>query len=150
MAVSNRSPRLYHGGAPGFDIGDLITPHGTKHFDGCPTCAALADENHLPDRVFATPIRIYAKHYASKWGRGSLYLVEPTGKVERSEADSLETYHAPAWCVVWVCERGVELTMSERRHLYRLWGESDRSAGFGQDGRSQLEDLRLRRLLGIR
>lgn len=141
---------LYHGGAPGFRTGDRIEPHETRHVDGCPVCAARADESHLPDRVFATPVRIYAKHFASKWGRGSLYIVEPEGELQRSEADSIETYHAPALRVVKVSEVGVLLTMSERRHLYRVWGDADRAAVFAQGPEYEAREFMLRTLLGFR
>ena len=141
---------LYHGGAPGFRVGDLIEPHETKHLDGCPVCEAGADENHLPDRVFATPVRLYAKYYASKWGNGTLYLVETVGIYSRSIPDSIETYHAGALRVVKVSEVAVELTMSERRHLYRIWGEADKAAAFAQGGSYTAEDLKMRVMLGIK
>lgn len=140
---------LYHGGAPGFRPGDLIQPHETKHLDGCAICQAAADENHLPDQVFATTLRIYGKHHASKWGRGWLYIVEPEGDLVRSDADPFETYHAPAFRVVSVSERGVELTMSERRRLYRLWKADDRARGRGNFPGAWAMDRALRALLGI-
>ena len=140
---------LYHGGAPGFRPGDVIYPHETKHVDDCPTCAARADENHRPDQVFATPVRIYAKFYASKYVGGWLYLVESVGALERSDADSIETYSAPAMRVVKVSERAVVMTMSERRHLYRLWERSDRSLGRGIDNAYLREDMTMRFLLGM-
>jgi len=141
---------LYHGGAPGFRIGDVIEPHETKHIDGCEICAARADENHQPDHVFATPIRIYAKYYASKYIDGSLYLVEPVGACERSEADSIETYQAPAFRVVKVSEVAVRLTMSERRHLYRIWETSDRSAGFVESADTRAADRAIKQMIGMR
>lgn len=140
---------LYHGGAPGFRVGDLILPHETKHIDDCPTCAARADENHAPDRVFATPVRIYGKFYASKWVGGSLYLVAPEGDCERSVADSIETYQAPALRVLRVSETNCLLTMSERRKLHRLWAAADRSAGYAQTPGAMLADLQLKRALGF-
>jgi len=121
---------LYHGGAPGFRAGDIIEPHETKRIDLCPVCAAGGDANHLPDRVFATPVRIYGKYYASKWVGGSLYLVEPVGDATRSDADSIETWHAPAMRVVKVSEAVVQLTSQERRRLQRMWADADRTSGF--------------------
>lgn len=121
--------KLYHGGVAGLRPGDVIEPHETKRFDDCPTCQAGGDASHLPDRVFATPVRLYAKHFASKWGHGWLYSVEAVGELVRSEMDSFESYHAAMFRVVGVCEREVLLTMSERRRLMRLWTEADKSAG---------------------
>ena len=143
---------LYHGGAPGFVAGDYIEPHETKRIDDCPICAVGGDANHLPDRVFASPVRIYAKHYASKWGGGTLYVVEAAewSELERSEADSIETYHASALRVSRVAERGVVLTASERRHVYRVWKEADLSRGWGISLADSLADLRLQRALGMR
>jgi len=141
---------LYHGGAPGFRAGDRITPHETKRCDGCPICAAGGDANHLSDRVFATRLRIYGKYYASKWGRGWLYIVEPEGPLERSVADPFETYHAAAFRVVAVSERGVELTMSERRRLYRLWKDDDLARGRGDRPEMSAADFQMRRLLKMR
>lgn len=141
---------LYHGGAPGFGIGDRIMPHETKVEPDCPICAAGGDANHLPDRVFSTRLRIYGKYYASKWGRGWLYIVEPEGPLERSAADPFETYHAAAFRVVSVSERGVELTMSERRRLYRLWKDDDLARGRGQTPELSAADFQMRRLLGMR
>lgn len=140
---------LYHGGAPGFSVGDHIMPHGGKRQQGCPICDAGGDVNHLPDRVFASTLRLYGKYYASKWGRGWLYVVEPEGALVRSETDPFETYHAPRFRVTKVCERGVELTMSERRHLYRLWRDDDLARGRGSDPAMLVGDRALRRALGI-
>lgn len=131
------SARLFHGGIPGLRVGDLIEPgHGRRHHDGCPWCEARAKgEAHLgmdgpsqrQDRVYATSSRLYAKHYASLWGRGDLYRVEPVGEAERSTEDSIETWCAPALRVVAVLDRAVLLTMSERRRLDREWAAADRA-----------------------
>lgn len=137
---------LYHGGAPGFRVGDVIQPHDTKLRDDCAICQAHADDSHRPDRVFATPVRIYAKHYASKYGFGSVYIVEAVGELERSEADSIETYHAPALTVTKVSETYVALNMSERRRLYRLWGDADDARGW----KPNTIDLRIKRFIGMR
>lgn len=128
-------PRLFHGGVPGLRAGDTITPgHARAHHDGCPWCEARAHgQAHLgidgpsqhPDKVYATPHRLYAKHYASLYGRGDLYRVEPIGGVERSTEDTIETWCAPQMRVVAVVDRAVLLTWSERRRLLRDWGDAD-------------------------
>jgi hypothetical protein len=132
---------LYHGGVPGLPIGGIIQPgHSRKPVDGCPWCLARSRGEAGPrgidplpehaDRVYLTPHRLYAKHYASLWGYGDLYRVEPVGEPELSTEDSIETWHAPGARVVNVYERAVLLTMSERRRLYREWGAADRVRGW--------------------
>lgn len=148
MSACTVAPSLYHGGAPGFRVGETITPHESKHIDGCPICEVGADDNHLPDRVFATPVRLYAKLYASKWGMGWLYRVEHVGELQRSEVDTIETYHAASFRVVSVCDRAVLLTPSERRHLYRMWTAADRANGAGET--SVLAGRQLMKALGFR
>ncbi|MCM6776250.1 hypothetical protein NDR87_18850 [Nocardia sp. CDC159] len=133
------SPRLFHGGVPDLRVGEVIEPgHGRRHHDGCPWCEARArGEAHLgmdgpsqhADRVYLTPNRLYAKHYASLWGRGDLYRVEPMGELARSTEDSVETFTAPAARVVAILDRAVLLTMSERRRLYREWEAADKRQG---------------------
>ena len=146
-----RPQALYHGGAPGFKRGDVIEPHETRHIDGCPICAARLDENHAPERVFATPERIYAKYYASKWGRGSVYIVEPVGGFERSTEDTIESYESPGLRVLKVLATRVQLTQSERRHLYRVWHAADLRAGHRGvlSTGEEVVDAQLRRTLGI-
>jgi hypothetical protein len=78
--------------------------------------------------VYATSDRLYAKYYASLWGRGDLYRVEPAGPVERSPEDTVPTWMAPAWRVLAVVDRAVLLTWPERRRLYREWGAHDMAA----------------------
>lgn len=134
--------RLFHGGVPGLRAGDLITPgHARQAKDGCPWCAARAAGEHGPgpggidgpsahaDRVYLTPVRLYAAHYASLYGRGDLYQVEPVGVLERSTEDSMETWLAPAARVVVAVDRAVPLTMTERRRLPREWRAADAAAG---------------------
>lgn len=130
--------RYFHGGAPGLRPGDLITPgHTRAHHDGCPWCEARAKgEAHQgidgpsqhADLVYATPHRLYAKHYASLYGRGDLYRVDPAGEVVRSAEDTIETWCAPAWRVIAVVDRAVLLSPYERRRLFREWGECDKEA----------------------
>jgi hypothetical protein len=125
--------RLYHGGVPGLKAGDVITPgHDRRVHDGCPFCEARArgespiiDPLARPDRVYATTNRLYAKHYASLWGRGDLYRVAPVGELEFSVEDTVESYCAEVLTVAAVLDRAVLLTWSERRRLYREWGIAD-------------------------
>lgn len=132
---------LFHGGVPGLRIGDLIKPgHERQLHDGCPWCRTRAhgeagadgidDRTGRRDRVYATTSRLYAKHYASLWGRGDLYRVEPVGDVEPSREDSIESLCAPALRVVAVLDRAVLLTDSERRRLWREWTAADKARGW--------------------
>lgn len=135
--------RLFHGGVPGLRLGDIITPgHDRQAHEGCPWCEARAKgEAHQgmdgpsqrADRVYATTNRLYAKHYASLWGRGDLYRVDPVGEVERSAEDTIESYCAGQLRVVAVIDRAVLLTPSERRRLNREWGAADRAFRVGAD-----------------
>ncbi|MFE2994169.1 hypothetical protein ACFXG4_04045 [Nocardia sp. NPDC059246] len=91
--------------------GDLFQPqhrrrrnHATRH----------------ADRVFATPDRLYAKHYASIWD-GDLYRVELVGEWQPSSEDPIESFHAPAARVTEVVDRGVVLNLTERKQLARKW-----------------------------
>ena len=134
----------WHGGAPGLPVGALITPgHERKLHDGCPYCEARAKGQAVisplgavdppsgrPDRVYITTDRLYAKHYASLYGRGWLYRVEPVGDVEPSPEDSIPTWLAEAARVVAVYERAVQLTDSERRRLWRAWSDADAARGW--------------------
>jgi hypothetical protein len=135
---------LFHGGAPWFKPTNIISSHPTKRVDGCPICAAGHDGNHLPDRVFCTESRLYAKYYASKYPLGWLYEVEPEGELVRSDSDPFITYHAQGLRVVRVSERAVMLTMSERRRLYRAWMAEDKAAGRHVD---YLTDQQMRAML---
>lgn len=129
--------RLFHGGIDGLRPGDLIEPgHRRKHHAGCPWCQARAAGGaHLgmdplaeAGRVYCTTNRVYAKHYASLWGRGDLYAVEPVDWMVTSTEDTIESFKAPALRVLAVLERAVLLTMSERRRLYREWTAADTAA----------------------
>jgi len=128
------NPKLFHGGVPGLRVGDLIEPgHDRKVHEGYPWCEARVngttfagmDPLSQPGRVYFTTHRLYAKHYASLWGRGDLYRVVPVGDVLRSPEDSIESFTAPALRVAAVLDRMVLLTMSERRRLFREWGIAD-------------------------
>lgn len=134
--------RLYHGGAPGVRVGGLIEPgHARKHHPGCPWCEARAQGGaHLgldgpsrhQDRVYATTSRLYAKHYASLYGRGDLYRVEVVGDVSRSLEDSFPTWAAASLRVIAVIDRAVLLTDRERRRLFREWTAADALAEVAQ------------------
>lgn len=128
--------RYFHGGVDGLKPGDLLIPgQGRKHHDGCPWCEARAKgEAHLGmdplaqrEAVYFTTDKLYAKHYASLYGAGDLYRVEPVGEALPSEEDSYETYTAPTVRVVGVVERAVRLTHKERRRLARDWEAADRA-----------------------
>lgn len=130
----------WHGGFPGLGVGDIVRAgHERRAHDGCPWCEARAAGAAGPGdidgpslrsgRVYLTTSRLYAKHYASLWGRGDLYRVEPVGDVEPSSEDTIETVTASAARVLSVYERAVLLTMSERRRLLREWSAADAEAG---------------------
>lgn len=130
------SAPLYHGGIPGLRVGDVIEPgHDRKAVDGCPWCQARASGHAGPDgidgpsvhpeHVYATTHRLYARHYASLYGRGDLYRVEVVGEAVRSEEDSFETYRAPALRVLAVLDRAVLLRWTDRRRLDREWLAAD-------------------------
>lgn len=132
--LDNARPRLFHGGVPGLRPGDVIEPgHERQAHVGCPWCEARAaggahlgiDPLGLIDRVYATSNRMYAKHYASLWGYGDLYRVDPVGDLESSTEDTIESWHAPALRVVAVIDRAVLLTPAERRRLFREWTAAD-------------------------
>ena len=125
----------FHGGVDGLKAGDLLVPgQSRKHHDGCPWCEARANgEAHLgmdgPSQVegiYFTTDKLYAKHYASLYGAGDLYRVEPVGEVQRSTEDSYDTWIAAEVRIVAVVERAVRLTDKERRRLARDWDAADR------------------------
>lgn len=127
--------RYYHGGVDGLNVGDLLIPgQQRKHHDGCPWCEArLKGEAHLGldplsqrEAVYFTTDKLYAKHYASLYGAGDLYRVEPVGEAQRSTEDSYESYTAGQARVVQVIERAVRLSDKERRKLHRDWEAADR------------------------
>ena len=134
--MSDKTKTAYwHGGVPGLKPGDILQPgHNRKLRDGCPYCEARArGEAHQgidgpsqhADKIYLTTDRLYAKHYASLYGRGWLYRVEPLGDVQRSTEDSMPSYTADAARIVSVYARAVLLTMSERRRLWRAWTKAD-------------------------
>ena len=141
MSGDMTSVRLWHGGVPDLRPGDLIEPGNARPIiDGCSFCAARAAQlatGVVPvidplaehgDRVYLTPVREYARHYASLWGRGDLYRVEAVGDLVQSTEDTVETWTAPAARVLAVVERAVLMTMAQRRRLNRIWAASDEAA----------------------
>lgn len=137
-------PAFWHGGVPGLTPGDMIQPGFPRRLhEGCPYCEARARGEAIldghggvidapsarPDRVYITTDRLYAKHYASLYGRGWLYRVEPIGACDPSDEDSFDTWCAEAARVVSVYDRAVLLTPSERRRLWRAWAAADASRG---------------------
>lgn len=130
--------RLFHGGVPGMRSGDLIRPgHDRREHDGCPWCAARSEGVAGPgaldppsarqDRVYLTTSRLYARFYASLYGRGDLYQVEPVGDLEQSLEDfgAAEAWCAPAARVLVALDRAVLLTWGERRRIAREWGSRE-------------------------
>lgn len=89
------------------------------------TAEGLIDGPSQQHGVYVTTHRLYAKHYASLFGRGDLYRVEPIGDLRPSTEDSMPTFVCDRARVVQVYERAVLLTMTERRRLFREWGEAD-------------------------
>ena len=126
--------RLWHGGIPGLKPGELIQPGSNRPVvPGCAHCEAnargeatsISPLTKHQDRIYITTNRLYAKHYASLYGRGDLYRVEPVGELVRSDEDSIETYTVAAARVVSVYDRAVQLSWSERRRLFREWDKAD-------------------------
>jgi hypothetical protein len=124
----------YHGGLPGLRAGDILTPgNDRKHHDNCPWCAARAQgETHQgidpPSEhhsIYVTTHRLYAKHYASLWGHGDLYRIEPIGDVTASSEDTIPTWRCDQARILAVLDKAVELSYSERRRLGREWTAAD-------------------------
>lgn len=135
--------RLWHGGAPDLRPGQLIEPGSSRKLHhGCRYCearaagqAVVAPDGSLidpptgrPDRVYLTTDRDYARFYASLYGRGDLYRVEPVGEIELSTEDHFETWCAPAARVLAPVDRAVLLTPGQRRALDRKWRAADEAA----------------------
>ena len=125
------TPVLYHGGVAGYWIGDLLTPNNAEHryVDGCQHCAAQREGRFLvldpptpPDWVYATSDREYARFYASRAVRGSLYRVRLEGDVEPSIEDPFPTWRGRRAIILGVPEIRVTLTMRQRRKLWCRWG----------------------------
>jgi len=128
--------RYFHGGKPGLNPGDLIVPSDPNYVDNCPICeakkagidTALDPLTRHPDRVYVTTDKAYGRFYASKYPRGSLYVVEPLGELIPSAEDHFPTWTVECARVRTVYDRCVELTWSQRRVLQRRWAVADREA----------------------
>jgi len=127
--------KLYHGGVGGLVVGDTIEPNMAERrfVDGCPQCAAQAVGEHVhgfdpptpEDWVYATTDREYARYYASRAVKGSLYVVDLEGDIEESIEDLFPTWRARRAVVRRVLEFRVTLTMRQRRKLFRRWGGTE-------------------------
>ena len=126
---------LFHGGVGGLKPGDVILPDqaGRRLRDDCPVCRAhAAGEDHPLDHitpggwVYATEDRPYARYYASRAGRGSLYRVTMTDPERSTEDVHFPTWRAPQATVTSVLDVLIELTHKERRRLWVRWGGTTR------------------------
>lgn len=139
MAECSDGVRLFHGGAPGLSVGDVIVPGmaEARYVDGCPDCEAHKAGHHgplsgdpatPPEWVYASEDRQYARYYASRAVKGWLYGVRLDGEVERSAEDPPEfkSWRGRRAVVTSVLERAVVLTMRERRRLFVRWGGTRR------------------------
>lgn len=131
---------LFHGGAPGLRPGATLTGGQSRPaVKGCEICAArlsgkvatiaghsIDPPTLHPDRLYLTTSRLYARFYASLYGRGDVYEVAPLGELIESDEDHFPTWTAPAATVKRIEAVSVTLTHSERARLYRLWGDADR------------------------
>lgn len=138
--------RLWHGGAPGLKVGDVLVPGERHHVDGCQVCQAKARGespildplNRHEDRLYVTSDREYARFYASKYPRGDLYTVEPVSldwselvMVDVGLEDPFPTWAVPAARVVSVYATYVQLTDRQRVALVNRWKRVDDAKGFG-------------------
>lgn len=128
--------RYFHGGKPGLRVGDLAIPGPPNFLDDCPICQEVKagrstpfeQPTGSPDRLYITTDKAYARFYASKFPYGSLYVVKPVGELEPSTEDRFPTWKVAEAVVRSVYDRGVVLTPSQRRVLFRRWGQADRKA----------------------
>lgn len=127
--------RLWHGGKPGLTPGQVLLPgHSRRIHEGCAFCAAREaggtvagiDPPSAKHAVYVTSDKEYARHYASLYGYGDLYTVEPVGERAVSDEDHFPTWACDSARVVAVYQRAVRLTWSQRRALYRRWEVADR------------------------
>jgi hypothetical protein len=142
------APILYHGGVPGFWVGDVLTPNNAEHryVEGCAHCEAQRTGSDLafdpptpPDWIYATTDREYARYYASRAVGGTLYRVRLEGDIEPSVEDPFPAWRGRRAIVVGVPERNITLTMAERRRLFVRWGGTEDEFG------DMIESLGLRR-----
>jgi hypothetical protein len=121
--------RLWHGGVPDLQPGDLITPDPdrTSHLvDGCPTCEArkagapLAEDDNDPTLVYVTTDREYARLFAAGWPHGALYRVEVDTPLDAPANDPAPSWGVPAARVLVVYDRRVTLSRSQLRAIERI------------------------------
>lgn len=123
---------LYHGGVPGLKPGDLIEPGHSRddRHDDCPLCRMRRDMGadaptpvgtRRSDMVYCTTDRLYARLYASLYGRGDVYQVEPVGPLVPStdEGDPEGSWRCRLLRVKRIVDVAVTLSMKERRRLAR-------------------------------
>jgi hypothetical protein len=120
--------------------GDVILHHdGRKKHPGCAICEArergesTIDPKSAKLAVYVTSDKEYARHYASLWGYGDLYVVRPVGQTEPSDEDPFPSWTCEGARVVSVFQRAVRLTDSQRRSLYRRWKAADEAKGLPED-----------------
>lgn len=121
---------LFHGGVPGLWVGDVLLPNmaHARFVDGCAECEAhkrgesVFDPLTPSDWVYATSDREYARYYASRAVKGTLYRVRLEGETERSTEDPFPTWRARRAIVLGVPERNITMTMKQRRCLFLRWG----------------------------
>jgi len=78
--------------------------------------------------VYLTTNRLYARYYASLWGRGDLYRVEPIGALIASTEDTIETFMATGARVLAATDRAALRPGEQHRRLWREWGAADEAA----------------------
>src|SRR5690554_5083095 len=112
---------LWHGGAPGMNVGDVLLPPDETGFAWTSLAVnedvGLANPNYRTDRVYATGDRELAQAFAAYWtrepnrkGGGWLYTVEFDDDLLEPDADfpSLPglSYQAPRGRIVGVVQKG--------------------------------------------
>lgn len=129
--------RWWHGGVPGLRVGDILLPGNERRtHEGCEWCEARKkgqayfgmDPPSARRAVYITHDKEYARFYASLYGYGDLYIVEPNGQAILSEEDHIEAWSADSARILAVYQRAVRLTMTQRRALQRKWKVADERA----------------------
>lgn len=120
---------LYHGGTPGLQVGDTITPgHTRTGHDDCPLCQLHAqhsqadpDYTQHPEHVYCTTYQLQARLYAAL-ADGDLYEVKPDGcDLLPGDPDSPDCERrCTRLRVARIVDRHVRLTWKERRQ-YQRW-----------------------------
>lgn len=115
-------PRYFHGGVSGLKPGDLLEPqaHPGWRRDDCAWCRSGGDSSGHPDSIYVTTEREYARYYASRYGKGWLYVVEPLGELMPSEEELVPSFRCESARVLSVYDRAVVLTRSQRRRVFKM------------------------------